>query len=95
MVAAAGSCCSSSFCSSSLDADDSEVLAEVEAMAPRSGKKTPGSEQVPVGSVDPQEKRLPDEPDLEDLPTEWDEEDRAIDGSLPNLSETEGDTSDL
>jgi len=67
-------------------------------MATESGKKSLGPEKTrrnPNGSIEPQEKRRADEPDLEDLPSEYDEEDREIDGSLPNLSETEGDTSDL
>jgi hypothetical protein len=33
--------------------------------------------------------------DLEDLPSEWAEEDREIEGRKPDLGETEEDTSEL
>jgi len=33
--------------------------------------------------------------DLEDLPAEWAEEDREIEGRKPDLGETEEDTSEL
>jgi len=35
-----------------------------------------------------------DEPPLEDLPAEWLEDDRAIEGKLPDLGEIEEDTSE-
>lgn len=38
---------------------------------------------------------LPDEPKLEDLPAEYEEENREMEGRTPDLGETEEDPSEL
>ncbi len=45
------------------------------------------SDKKPKKNVDPDK--------LEDLPSEWSEEDREIEGREPDLGETEEDTSEL
>jgi hypothetical protein len=37
----------------------------------------------------------PDEPEVEDLPAEWEKEDRESEGRKPDLGETEEDPSEM